>query len=118
MIILIFILLNTVQMAIAYHGASTDYVKSLEYLNLAFTGIFISEAVLKIIGLTPYSYFKSNWNKFDFFVVVSSIVDIIMGLLLGEDVSLLRFGPQLIRMLRVLRVSRLIRIFKALVAVK
>ncbi len=35
--------------------------------------VFVAEAVIKIIGLGPTDYFRDNWNKFDFILVVSSL---------------------------------------------
>ena len=47
------------------------------HLEVQFTIIFIIEAVLKLIAYGK-SYFENSWNKFDFFVVSSSILDIVM----------------------------------------
>ena len=49
----------------------------MQISNYIFTAIFIAEAVLKIF-VFHWAYFKTGWNKFDFFVVLSSIFDIIM----------------------------------------
>ena len=65
--------------------------------------------MLKIIAQGS-SYFKNSWNKFDFFVVVASFFDIIMGELSSTGLKFLRVAPQLARVLRVLRVSRLFRL--------
>ena len=45
----------------------------LQYLNYIFTGIFIIEAVIRLIALR-FDYFKLGWNVFDFTIVVFSIV--------------------------------------------
>ena len=112
--ILACIVLNMVQMAIYYDGASATYIKILEYLNLTFTIIFILEAIIKLSGLGIKEYFKSNWNKFDFFVVTTSIIDLFMEYFINSRISLLRIGPQLIRIIKVLRVSRFVRLFNFL----
>ena len=49
----------------------------MKITNYIFTAIFIVEAILKIIAL-GWSYFGTSWNKFDFFVVISSILDILL----------------------------------------
>ena len=41
--------------------------------NFVFTGIFLLEAIVKIIAL-KLCYFKKAWNVFDFIIVVSSLV--------------------------------------------
>ena len=58
-----------------------------------------------------WHYFSSNLNNFDFFVVVSSLVEILLSLAATGTIELLRIGPQLARVLRILRVSRLLRLF-------
>ena len=45
----------------------------LRYLNYIFTGIFIIEAVIRLIAMR-LDYFKMGWNVFDFVIVVFSIV--------------------------------------------
>jgi hypothetical protein len=91
--IMICIVLNMVQMAIIYEGASDTYVATLEVVNLVFTGIFVMEAVVKITGLGPSAYFYEAWNKFDFFVVASSLVDIMLEYFSGSGFAMLRIGP-------------------------
>ena len=47
--------------------------------NYIFTAIFVMEAILKLIAY-GFSYFQTMWNKFDFFIVITSIIDILMSL--------------------------------------
>lgn len=77
------ILLNMMVMAMVYYEATNDYDLSLENMNLLFTTIFIVEAVAKIVALGPKSYFSKSWNRFDFFVVSTSVVDICISYFLG-----------------------------------
>ena len=42
-------------------------------INYICTGIFIAEAIIKLLGLGK-NYFKDGWNVFDFIIVVSSII--------------------------------------------
>ena len=89
--------------------------------NFIFTAIFIVEAILKLFAF-GWSYFGTSWNKFDFFVVISSILDISLTFYQDADgeanegggqerqQSALSVAPQLARVLRVLRVSRVLRI--------
>jgi hypothetical protein len=46
---------------------------SFQLLNYVFLAIFTLEAVIKIIAL-GCSYFKDPWNRFDFVVVIASII--------------------------------------------
>lgn len=58
-------------------GLSDGMSWFLDFTNVIFTIIFIIEAVLKLIAFGA-SYFENSWNKFDFFVVCSSIMDIVL----------------------------------------
>ena len=62
-------------MALSYEGSPEGWVDFLEVTNYIFTAIFIVEATLKLFAYGK-SYFDTAWNRFDFFVVVSSIFDI------------------------------------------
>ena len=106
------IIINIIQMGLIYEGASKNYLEALEVFNLIFTIIFIIEAILKILALGLRTYFHSSWNKFDFFVVLTSLVDIILNFIGKEFLYILRIGPQLARIFRVLRVSRLVKLIK------
>lgn len=64
----------------------------LTYVNYVFTSVFALEAFIKLIAFGK-SYFKSGWNRFDFFVVISSFIDIIMNMLDAATLSIIRVGP-------------------------
>ena len=103
---------NIIFMALPYEGASNSYSNAINDINFFFTAVFIFECLAKSIGLGFRRYLLNPWNKFDFFVVASSIVDIIMNIIGNGSFSFLRIGPQLARVVRVLRVSRLIKLVK------
>lgn len=67
------ILLNMLTMMIEHHNQSAGVKAALLYLNFVFTGIFILEAVVRLIALR-FDYFKQGWNLFDFTIVIFSIV--------------------------------------------
>ena len=112
--IILIIMVNIVQMAMVYNEAPESYLRILENINLAITVVFILEAVIKLYGAGVKEYFSSNWNRFDFFVVTCSVLDILMSLFLTPTTILLRLGPQMLKMIRILRMSKIIRIFKVL----
>jgi len=96
-------------------GATTDRrVQNnptlLNNFNKSDTGvliIFSLEIVLKLIGegFSPLSYFNDNWNKFDFIIVVGSLLPSTGGLL------------PILRLLRLLRVLKLIKFLPQLVII-
>ena len=95
------IVLNTITMCMDYYGASEGYIQVLDICNIIFVVIFTMEAILKLIGLGPKYYFYIDWNKFDFGVVVLSLVSL-QG---SENFNLTA--------LRIIRVARLLRMIKS-----
>ena len=77
------------------------------------TVLFTFEMLIKIIGLGFFSnnlkdpalapYIKSTWNVLDFFVVMSSLLEILMPLFTGGD------GADSLKSLKALRALRALR---------
>lgn len=111
--IILIILMNMTTMAIEFQGSSVAFTENLDTLNLVFTIIFIIECFLKIVANGFGGYFYYGWNKFDFFVVSSSIVDLVIKNTNQTKVNFLK-SFQIIRVLRVLRVTRVLRLVKSL----
>ena len=92
-LMLLAIILNTVVLASYYHDMPAEHERVNEYINLALSGLFTVEMVLKLAGLSIYAYFSDRWNAFDGFIVVTSLVEFIMsygGVEGGANVSVLR----------------------------
>jgi hypothetical protein len=111
--IMICIVLNLISMAMAFDLSDETYDLALTYVNYVFTGIFIVECIIKLTAYGPIGYFHSAWNRFDFFVVVASIGDLVIQNIDGIDAKFLK-SFQIIRVLRVLRVTRVLRLVKSL----
>ncbi|CAH8532561.1 unnamed protein product [Heterobilharzia americana] len=77
--IFIFILINTISLAMKVEGQPNAYADALDYLNMIFTGVFTVEFVLKLTAFGFKNYFSDPWNVFDFIIVVGSFVDINMS---------------------------------------
>lgn len=88
----------------------------LDFTEYIFTAVFIVEAVLKLVAFGK-SYFESAWNKFDFFVVSASIVDLVLAALDSSALDSAKALPQLARVMRVLRVTRLLKFAAGLQAI-
>ena len=97
-------------------GMSQSMIAFLDFTNIIFTIIFIIEATFKLIAYGG-SYFENAWNKFDFFVVVSSLMDFVLGALDSSALDSVKALPQLARVLRVLRVTRLLKFAAGLQAI-
>jgi len=111
--IMVVIILNILSMALTFDDSSDGYSNFLQYVNYAFSGIFMVELVLKHLGLGFRRYWRNSWNKFDAFVVAASILDIVMDAMEQSFLSFIRVGPQLARVFRVLRVTRLFKLVKS-----
>jgi hypothetical protein len=95
-VMLVFIIVNVVAVATEHDGMDPSTARTLDTIQLVCLIVFTLEMVLKWVAYGPY-YFTTNWNRFDFIIVVLGWVS--YGL---PAVSFLAF-------LRVFRVIKLIR---------
>jgi hypothetical protein len=49
--------------------------------------------LIKIYAFTLIGYLKSGWNQFDFFIVCSSIIDIILNQFGKSFLTVISVGP-------------------------
>eukprot|EP01046_Picozoa_sp_COSAG06_P040999 COSAG06_NODE_5029_length_3778_cov_2.337864_3_plen_268_part_01 len=97
-------------MAMKTHGESQAMTDFQEAMNILCTIIFTAEAVIKIFAFGASEYFRDSWNRFDFFVVVGSWVDILLRL--AEMMTGINYA--IFRIVRIARVvGRVGRLFKA-----
>ncbi|KAK3287065.1 Caveolin-2 [Cymbomonas tetramitiformis] len=97
------IVLNCIVMMLTHYGESEEYAAVLEMLSFGFTVVFFSEMVLKLVVLRVV-YFWDGWNCFDFFIVGTSIVEVLLNGILPSMKFLQTF--------RVLRLVRIVRRIK------
>lgn len=121
-LILFCIIVNTALLAIAGPATTLDD-EALGWMvaaDLLLTIIFTAEMLIRIIALGFYDrkgtdpaprYLNNAWNKMDFFVVISSWLNIIVeatGLQLGIDMT----------SLRALRIMRVLKAFKSIEGIR
>ena len=109
LLITIIIALNVAVMSMSYSTQPQHWEDTLDGLNKIFTYIFIVEMILKFIGLGLRQYFKDNWNRFDFFIVLCSIIVLIMESALSGSADDMAFDPTIARVLRITRIFRIIK---------
>ena len=80
----------------------------IERINLCFLGIFVVEAIIKLLGY-GLRYFKDTWNRFDFITVLLSISALIISNFSGNK----EFSG-ITQLVRVFRLGRLFKLFKSL----
>lgn len=104
--ILICIIGNTVSLTIKWYGQPQSSIDTLDNVNYFFAAVFTVEAVMKIIAYRK-NYFRENWNRFDFAVVLLTwVVNIIMSFSLPFDVSILGMIARTLRIGRIFRIVR------------
>jgi hypothetical protein len=105
--IFIVILLNTIVLGVETPFQSPEKQQFLDTSNRIFTIIFAVEMVVKMIGMGWPAYFSEGWNKFDFVIVATSLIEF-LPIDQGEDSALADASA-----LRALRVFRALRVTKA-----
>ncbi|XP_030756415.1 muscle calcium channel subunit alpha-1 isoform X1 [Sitophilus oryzae] len=102
------IIINTVTLAMKFHGQPDEYGSVLDYLNMIFTAVFAMEFVFKLAAFRAKNYFGDPWNGFDFIIVLGSFIDIVY-----QDVSpggdrKIKFSGNFFRLFRVMRLIKLL----------
>jgi hypothetical protein len=69
--------MNTGTMATKWPGMSIQAENITEIINYVFSSIFVIEALIKLMAYKS-RYFRDPWNIFDFFIVTSSVLFIIV----------------------------------------
>ncbi|XRB09621.1 voltage-gated cation channel [Pycnococcus provasolii] len=98
--IVVCILVNTACMAVTFKGMDRELEMVLGITNFAFNGVFMLEAVLKLIGLGWEQYQRSSWNRFDLFLIVVNLPEFFITVGAGLTVF------------RIFRIGRLFRLLK------
>jgi hypothetical protein len=85
----IVIILNIIVLAAYHSDSSATFNKAFFVLNTSFTALYTIEALIKMYsyGLVtvlckrvqiPRYFVMSNWNKFDFLLVIAGFIEIIL----------------------------------------
>lgn len=85
---------------------SWEYEETEDFVNNIFLVFYIIEAVMKLVAF-GWKYFTTNWNRFDFVVVMAGITTFLIR---TYNPSLL-FGP-LETVFRAIKLFRLIKLIK------
>jgi hypothetical protein len=105
------IVVNVAVMATDFWGIEQNENSYALYTQLlrTFGYVYYTEATLKIFALGCAGYFGDAWCRFDFFLVVTTLLDEFASELLAK---VLPIPPLLLRVLRVLRILRILRLLK------
>ena len=81
----------------------------MDIANIIFFVVFLLEMLIKLIGMGPRVYVKDQFNIFDAFVVLISIVDLIIN----YSVTTSGGGASAISALRAFRLMRIFKLAKS-----
>uniref|UniRef100_A0A3B4VQU5 Sodium channel protein type 4 subunit alpha B-like n=1 Tax=Seriola dumerili TaxID=41447 RepID=A0A3B4VQU5_SERDU len=98
--IVVCLIFNSILMAMEHYPMTIEFADLLYMTDLIFTMIYTAEALLKLVALDPYGYFKVGWHILDFIIVIVSLMDVTMA-----DVE----GLNVLYCFNVMRVLRLAR---------
>ena len=94
----------------SWYGMAQGILDVLEILNYIFTVIYTIEMMVKMTAMGK-GYFKDGWCLFDFIIVVSAWVGIVLFQVFNIDVGSI---STIIRSFRIARVLKLIKTAKNL----
>jgi voltage-gated sodium channel type XI alpha len=107
--IFVCIIVNSLVLMLQWYQQPPEMVQALEVTNNILSLIFTIEFIVKVIGF-GLDYFKSMWNLVDFFVCVTSWLDMILTLVSnGKNIN---SAVKIVRTFRVARILKLIKRFK------
>eukprot|EP00468_Gymnochlora_sp_CCMP2014_P014087 CAMPEP_0167767870 /NCGR_PEP_ID=MMETSP0110_2-20121227/16314_1 /TAXON_ID=629695 /ORGANISM="Gymnochlora sp., Strain CCMP2014" /LENGTH=1017 /DNA_ID=CAMNT_0007656405 /DNA_START=453 /DNA_END=3505 /DNA_ORIENTATION=+ len=100
------LVVNTIVVCMQHDGQPEEMVAMEFYVGWIITCAFTLEAFFKVMAWGPQKYFRSNWNKFDFALALTSLIT--------GSLSQSTTVANTVRLLRVLRAFRFVRWFSTL----
>uniref|UniRef100_A0A3Q0TCE5 Voltage-dependent L-type calcium channel subunit alpha n=1 Tax=Amphilophus citrinellus TaxID=61819 RepID=A0A3Q0TCE5_AMPCI len=114
-VVMFLVFLNTLTIATEYHHQPDSLTSFQDVASRVLLVLFVIEMFVKMYALGPRAYFMSLFNRFDFFVVLCGILEMIM--LSAGAVAPLGFSVlRCIRLLRILKVTKYWKSLSNLVA--
>merc|ERR1711988_501178 len=106
MFVMACIAVNSFMMTINHLTISDTSTNIITYANYLFALIFTFEAFAKIMAVGWSQYIRDAWNKFDFAVVIGTLIGIVVKLSGQEGVGGIASIVRLFRIGRVLRLTK------------
>lgn len=107
--VIVLVFLNTSCVAVEHYGQPLWLTDFLFYAEYVFLVLFIMEMIMKMYALGVRVYFESSFNKFDFFVVMGSIFEVVWSYYKEGS-----FGLSVLRALRLLRIFKVTKYWSSL----
>jgi hypothetical protein len=105
-IILVAILLNSIGLCVKWPNMTEQEEDALKQVNYFFTAVFCVELIIKLTAF-GLRYFRDSWNRFDFFIVLTSITFILIAQTSDVDLGTTS------QVIRTLRISRMLKFFSS-----
>jgi voltage-dependent calcium channel L type alpha-1D len=110
--IIFVIIVNAICMGLVYEGMTHKMDDALGKISTVCTVIFACEAILKITASGISGYYHNPWNRFDFVVVLTSMIDFFLDVYDAGGAALSGNEAKFIRVAKILRVLRLLRLIR------
>lgn len=107
----IFVILDILVLSAYYDTAQKDYKYNLELIHMLFNIFFLLELFFKLVGYGFKGYFHDVWNRFEFFLIITIIVDIWAFALYQNLFISVNYIIRIIQGIRALKILRLLKIF-------
>ena len=101
MAVTVTVVVNIICLAVVHQGMDSQLADALDFLDYAFTAIYVFEASVKIHAMGFKAYWQVKMNRLDLIIVMSALV--------GYLISIFNVNLNSMRILRVMRIARAAR---------
>jgi hypothetical protein len=106
-----------VVMCMTYDDMDYNFEQVTEKINWFFTFFFTGEAIVKLFAFGS-TYFRYGDNKFDFVIVLTSLLDIGVSFISKTELESVGISAEILKLLKVLRVARILRLLNKIKSLK
>lgn len=106
------VLVNVIVISVELARDGDVNMTAFDIINFICIGIYTVETAIKMGGLSTRGYFRHKWNIFDFAILVTSYIDIIIDASNPENTN--DFDPAVLKVARFFRIMRSLRAFRLL----
>lgn len=114
----IVIVLDIIILSSYYDSANKTYKYNLELIHMFLNLFFLIEFALKLLGYGYIGYFHDVWNKFEFFIIMTIIFDVLAFFLYKNLFIPIKFTIKIIQGMRALKILLLLKIFSKVKSVQ